>query len=77
MADDDTPYVDPPPEVRHCAICGATAYYGFGPPGALPADAWYCGDHLEEGEQTWAKRYRPTPTDPPASSLLWRGRGRP
>jgi hypothetical protein len=39
MADDDTtPHVDPPRETRHCAICGATAYYGFGPPGVLPAD---------------------------------------
>ena len=61
MADDDTtPHVDPPREARHCAICGATAYYGFGPPGVLPADAWYCGDHLEEGERAWSARYRPT-----------------
>jgi hypothetical protein len=60
MADDDPP-VDPARDMRHCAICGATAYYGFGPPGGLSADAWYCGDHLEEGEQAWTKRYRPTP----------------
>jgi hypothetical protein len=70
MADNDTPHVDPPREARRCVVCGATAYYGFGPPGALPADAWYCSEHLEEGEQAWAKRYGTRPSGPSGGRLM-------
>src|SRR5215469_9570844 len=38
----DEPHVDPPRENRYCAVCGAGhASFGFGRPGALPADVWY------------------------------------
>lgn len=49
------------PTSRHCAVCGETASFGFGPPGGpvLDADAWYCGAHREEGERLWTARYRP------------------
>ena len=52
MADDELPHVDPPRETRHCAVCGAAhASFGFGPPGVLPADAWYCAEHRADGER--------------------------
>ena len=59
MADDEPiPHVDLPRETRHCKVCGAAhASFGFGPPGVLPADAWYCSEHREDGERTWAARY--------------------
>jgi hypothetical protein len=59
MPDDDPPpFVDPPSETRRCAICGAVhASFGFGPPGVLPADAWYCTEHRQDGERAWAARY--------------------
>jgi hypothetical protein len=58
MADDEPiPHVDPPRETRRCAICGKWASFGFGPPGVLPADAWYCAEHREHGERAWAARY--------------------
>jgi hypothetical protein len=50
---DDEPHVDPPREERCCAICGAAhASFGFVPPGVLPADAWYCAEHRQDGERT-------------------------
>jgi hypothetical protein len=63
--------VDPPRENRHCAVCGAVhASFGFGPPGSLAAELWYCGQHRQDGERAWAARYHPTPTKAPAPSLL-------
>jgi hypothetical protein len=59
----DEPFPDiRPPETRRCAICGATASFGFGPPGTTQAEAeaWYCARHRYEGERIWAARYRPT-----------------
>jgi hypothetical protein len=39
------------PDIRRCTVCGASASFGFGPPGATmsPTDAWYCGEHRQEG----------------------------
>jgi len=70
MADDEPIlHVEPPRETRLCAVCGAAhASFGFGPPGVLPADAWYCAEHREDGERAWSARYRPTP--PPGDRLV-------
>jgi hypothetical protein len=53
--DEPTPVLDPP-SPRRCAVCGEGAPYGFGPPGfpLQPAEAWYCGQHREEGERARA-----------------------
>jgi len=40
----------------------ARASFGFGPPGVLPADAWYCSEHREDGERAWVARYGMRPT---------------
>jgi hypothetical protein len=70
VADDD-PHVDPPRETRCCAVCGAAhASFGFGPPGVLPADAWYCAEHREDGERAWAARYGMRPAGPSGSRLV-------
>ena len=56
---DDQPHADPLRETWYCAICAAAhASFGFGPPGVLPADAWYCSEHREDGERAWAARLR-------------------
>jgi len=60
---DDEPHVDQAHDIRRCAVCGAThASFGFGPPGVLPADAWYCSEHRQDGERAWAARYGTRPT---------------
>jgi hypothetical protein len=57
---------DPPPEDRRCAVCGSErASFGFGPPGTLSTDAWYCAEHRQDGERAWAARYRMRPKGPP------------
>jgi hypothetical protein len=54
---DDTQISTPPIQV--CAVCDEFASYRFGPPGApvQPTDAWFCGEHRQEGERRWAARY--------------------
>jgi hypothetical protein len=65
------PSTDPSPENRHCAICGtAHALFGFGPPGTLSAEAWYCRQHRQDGERAWAARYHPPPAGPSGGRLM-------
>jgi len=56
MTDDPFPNINP----RRCTVCGEVVSYGFGSAGspAVDADAWYCGEHRDEGERLWTARYR-------------------
>jgi hypothetical protein len=59
-------------------VCGVTpALFGFGPPGTLPADAWYCVEHRQEGERAWSERYGTLSQEAAAPSPAMGRDGRP